>query len=80
MAHDLGSGKRPAEQHSMEPVPAWVACKWLPRCYGARCVRDHWTALDFWYAELHRALELPGFDEACCDCPALVDILRGAAA
>ena len=60
-----------------EPVPP--ACRWLPRCYGARCVRVHWMALDLWHSELHRVLELPELDEACVDCPSLIDILEAVA-
>jgi hypothetical protein len=70
---------RATVRRSMEPAPTWAACKWLPRCYGARCVRDHWAVVGLWHSELHRALELPQLDEACVGCPVLVDILEAAA-
>jgi hypothetical protein len=65
-------------RRSMEPMPAWAACKWLPRCYGAQCIRLDWTALDLWCADLHNALDLPQLDECCLGCPSLIDILEAA--
>ena len=82
MIHDdQPASKRPpraAVRRAMEPVPAWAACEWLPRCHGARCVRAEWMALDLWYAELHNALDLPQLDECCLGFPSLIDILEAA--
>jgi hypothetical protein len=58
---------------TLEPVPAWASCKWLPKCHGATAVRNLWTDLDLWTPPLWRALHLPKYSYRypCDGCPIL---------